>query len=241
MEQICELNSKAAELEDQGIHLVSCDEKTGIQALERAAPDLPGGPGHIEKREFNYIRHGTLVLIANLQIATGKLLAPSIGTSRTEEDFLAHIQQTVATDPQAEWIFILDNLNTHMSASLSEWIAEQIKDTQDLGKKGVKGILHSMASRKAYLSDLDHRIRFVYTPKHCSWLNLIECWFAVLAKRVIKRGNFSSQQDLEKKIEAYIEYHNQKLAKQFNWSVFKKKDVQNLIDKVKRMVLKFAP
>jgi len=224
-----------------GIHVISSDEKTGMQALQRAAPNLPCKPGYIQKREFNYIRHGTLCLIANLQVCTGQLICPTISETRTEKDFLAHIKQTVNTDPQAGWIFIVDQLNTHMSASLVHWVAKILNDPQDLGKKGSRGILKNKASRRAYLSNRQLRIRFAYTPKHCSWLNLIECWFSALSKRVLSRGNFTSKENLEKKIGAYIHYHNQRLAKQFNWSISKKKDVQDLISKVKRMVLKFAP
>lgn len=235
------MNSRAEELEQQGIHVVSCDEKTGIQALERAAPGLPCSSDHIEKQEFNYIRHGVLVLIANLHIASGKLIAPTISETRTEADFLAHIKQTVETDPQADWIFIVDHLNTHQSASLVKWIAQVLGDQQDLGKKGKDGILKNMPSRKAYLSDPEHRIRFVYTPKHCSWLNLVECWFSALSKRVLKRGHFTSKENLKEKIEAYIDYYNQKLANMFNWTISKKEDVEKLIQTVKRMVLKFAP
>ena len=241
MEQICTLNSSAKELEASGIHVISSDEKTGIQALERAAPSLPCKPGYIHRREFNYIRHGTLVLIGNLEVATGQLLASTISETRTEKDFLAHIKQTVNTDPKAGWIFIVDQLNTHMSASLIEWIAKVLKDPQELGKKGKSGILKNKATRRAYLSRAEHRIRFAYTPKHCSWLNLIECWFSALSKRVLSRGNFTSQEDLRKKIIAYMDYHNQRLAKQFNWSISKKEDVDRLVDRVKRMVLKFAP
>ena len=128
-----------------------------------------------------------------------------------------------------------------MSASLVEWIAATLKDTQDLGKKGQRGILKNKASRKAYLTTAEHRIRFVYTPKHCSWLNLIECWFSALSKRVLQRGHFTSKDDLKQKLTAYMQYYNDKLAKQFKWSISKKKDVKELIEKVKRMVLKFAP
>ncbi len=154
---------------------------------------------------------------------------------------MKHIQQTVQSDPVAKWFFILDQLNTHKSASLVEWVAQVIGDKQDLGKKGKSGILKNMESRKAYLSNPTHQIRFVYTPKHCSWLNLIECWFSILSKRVLLRGNFTSKEDLEKKITAYVEYHNRRFAKKFNWRISKKKDIQKLVQKVKRMVLKVTP
>lgn len=221
--------------------MISCDEKTGIQALERTAPNLPRKQGQIEKREFNYTRHGTVVLIANLRIADGKLINSTIGDSRTEADFLKHIQETVATDEQGKWIFIVDNLNTHQSATLTQWVAHQIGDEQDLGKKGKRGILQNMETRKEYLKDKKHRIRFVYTPKHCSWLNLVECFFATLSKRVIARGNFCSKEDLKNKLKQYLDYHNLHFAKQFKWGVKKKKDIKELIEKVKRMVSKFAP
>lgn len=179
-------------------------------------------------------------MIANLLIATGELIHPSIGPTRTENDFAEHIQQTVASDPLAHWVFIVDQLNTHKSASLVEWVAIQIQDQQDLGKKGKEGILKSMETRMNYLMDSDHRIRFAYTPKHCSWLNLIEGWFSVLHRRVLKRGNFKSLKDLKQKMFAYIDYHNKRWAKKINWATCKKKDVQELIKKVKRMVSKFT-
>jgi len=95
--------------------VVSTDEKTGIQALERKHPDLPMKPGHLERREFEYIRHGTQTLIANFEVATGKVVTPFIGATRTEEDFAAHIERTLQTALDAQWVFILDQLNIHQS------------------------------------------------------------------------------------------------------------------------------
>lgn len=206
------------ELHQQGVHVVSTDEKTGIQALERAAPTLPMKPGQVERREFEYERHGTQCLIANLEIATGQLIAPSIGQTRTEADFLAHIIQTVAIDPAAEWVFITDQLNTHQSESLVRWVAKQSGIKTDLGIKGEEGILKSMATRAEFLQDSSHRIRFVYTPKHTSWLNQIELWFSILARRLLKRGNFTSVEDLKQKILSFITYFNQTIAKPFKWT-----------------------
>jgi transposase len=239
VEELCELNAQAPELHKQGIHLISIDEKTGIQALERANPTMPMKAGNSEKQEFNYIRHGTQVLIGNLEIATGKSIVPRVGDTRTEEDFVNHIEQTVATDEDGEWIFILDQLNTHKSESLVQYVAKQTNHKQELGKKGKCGILKNMATRKEYLENKEHRIRFVYTPKHTSWLNLIECFFSGLSKRVLKRGNFKSQADLKQKIVAYIEYYNLHLAKIFNWTVAKKEDIKKLVKSVKRYVAKF--
>ncbi len=236
---MCDINAKALELYEQGIHVISTDEKTGIQALEKQHPTMPMKVGQIERREFNYIRHGTQVLIGNLEIATGKSITPTVGDTRTEEDFANYIKQTIATDEQATWWFIVDQLNTHKSETLVKLVAQKIGDEQDLGIKGRKGILKNMNTHMSYLQDKSHRIRFIYTPKHCSWLNLIECFFSGFARRVIHRGNFTSKEDLKNKILNYIDYYNQHLAKIFNWTVISNDDIQVMINKIKRCVLEF--
>src|SRR4051812_7003513 len=218
VEEICDLYAEAPQLEAHGVHLVSTDEMTGIQALERAAPPIPMQPGRVEHREFEYIRHGTLCLIANFAVATGQIVAPSLGPTRTEEDFVAHVRQTVATDPGAEWVFIVDQLNTHQSAGLVALVAELGGLHLDLGVKGKEGILATMASRATFLRDPTHRIRFVYTPKHCSWLNQIEIWFSILVRRLLKRGSFTSVADLNARIQAFITYFNRTMAKAFKWT-----------------------
>lgn len=177
-------------------------------------------PGKVERREFEYIRHGTQTLIANFEVATGKLLSPSIGATRTEADFSKHIQQTIATDPKASWIFILDQLNTHKSEALVHLVNKHCDlklDENDLGIKGASGVLESMKSRKAFLSDPNHRIRFVYTPKHASWLNQIEIWFSILVRRLLKRSSFTSTDDLKQRILDFITYFNS-TAKPFKWT-----------------------
>lgn len=215
---VCEAYQKALEFQAQNGHLVSTDEKTGIQALERAAPTLPMRPGEVERREHEYERHGTLALIANFEVATGKVIAPSLGPTRTEEDFAAHIAQTVALAPEASWIFIADQLNTHQSASLVRWVAEQCNLTVDLGVKGKSGVLKSQPSRAEFLQDPTHRIRFIYTPIHTSWLNQVEIWFSILVRRLLKRGNFTSVEDLRQRILAFIDYFNRTMAKPFKWT-----------------------
>lgn len=215
---ICDVYAQAAALEEAGTHVVSCDEKTGIQALERAAPTLPTRPGQDERREFEYVRHGTLCLMANLQVATGRILAPSIGPTRTEEDFALHVEQTVATDPTAGWLFVVDNLTTHCSETLVRWVAKLDGFEGNLGKKGSSGILENVETRRAFLVDVSHRVRFLFTPKHCSWLNQIECWFSILVRRALRRGSFSSTETLAKRIREFIDYFNRLLAKPFRWT-----------------------
>ena len=155
-------------------HTLCVDEMTGIQALERIAATLRLRPGQMELMEFEYKRNGTLTLIGNLHVVTGELVAPTWGPTRTEEDFVQHIDQTIQEDPEARYVFVLDNLNIHQSAGLVRLVAELCGVKEDLGKKGVRGILKSQKSRQEFLSELSHRIRFVYLPKHTSWLNQIE-------------------------------------------------------------------
>lgn len=205
-------------LESEGVHTVSVDEMTGIQATERIAPTKPSRPGRVERREFEYRRHGTQCLIGNFEVATGEVFAPTVQPTRTEADFAGHIARTVATDPEAGWIFVADNLTTHASESLVRYVAEVCGIAGDLGTKGKCGVLASVATRKAFLTDASHRIRFVYVPKHTSWLNQIEIWFSILVRRVIRRGNFTSAEDLREKILAFIDYFNRTLAKPFKWT-----------------------
>jgi hypothetical protein len=215
---VCEVYQAAPTLHEQGTHVMSCDEMTGVQALERLHPCLPMLPGHVEREEFEYLRHGTQSLIANLEVATGQITAPTIGPRRTEEDFVAHIQQTIQTDPEASWIFITDQLNTHQSETLVFLVAKHCDIQQDLGIKGKSGHLASMATRATFLSDPSHRIRFVYTPKHSSWLNQIEIWFSILVRRLLARLSCLSVQELRAHILAFIAYYNRTSNGPFHWT-----------------------
>jgi transposase len=215
---VCDFYAEAREAYRRGAHWVSTDEMTGIQALERKHPTRPMRPGQVERREFEYLRHGTQALIANFEVATGAVIAPSIGPTRTEEDFAAHIAQTVATDPEAEWVFLTDQLNIHKSEALVRLVATQGRIETPLGIKEKTGILQSMPSRAAFLQDATHRIRFIYTPKHSSWLNQVEIWFSILVRRLLKRASFTSTEELRERILAFIDYFNRTMAKPFKWT-----------------------
>ena len=197
---------------------MSTDEKSGIQALERVHPKLPMRPSLIERHEHEYERYGTRCLFANLEVATGRVIAPSIGPSRTNEDFASHVAQTIATDPDAGWIFVVDQLNIHQSEALVKLVAKELGIEVELDSKGNLKNIKAMASRRTFLSDRTHRIRFVYTPKYTSWLNQIELWFSILVRRLLKRGTFTSVEDLHRRILEFIEYFNRALAKPFKWT-----------------------
>ena len=217
---VCETYREAPKrLETEGIHTVCVDEKTSIQSLEPKAPTLPMRPGLIERREVEYKRHGTQVLFGNFEVATGEVIAPTVQQTRGEADFATHIERTIATDPSAGWIFVADNLTTHCSATLVLLVAVLCgTPVESLGAKGKSGVLKSVATRKAFLTDASHWVRFVYVPRHTSWLNQIEIWFSILSRRGIRRGAFRSTADLRDRILKFIDYYNATMAKPFKWT-----------------------
>ena len=215
---VCDTYHKAAERAKEDVITVSVDEKTGIQALERISPTKPMKQGVIEKREFEYKRHGTLSLTPSFNVVTGQIMQHRIAETRGETDFCEHIKKTVALSPESGWVIVADQLNVHKSESLVRYIANHCGITDELGVKGKSGILKNIASRQAFLTDETHRIRFVFTPKHCSWLNQVEIWFGILARKLLNRGDFCSMEDLRNKMDRFINYFNDNLAKPFKWT-----------------------
>src|SRR5215203_354186 len=153
LKRVCEHYADALELYEQGTHLLSTDEKSGMQALERVHPPLAMRPGLVERQEHEYTRHGTRCLFANLEVATGKIIAPSIGPTRTNEDFASHIARTIATDSEAEWVFVVDQLNIHQSEALVKLIARELGIELELDRKGNLKLMKAMASRRTFLQD----------------------------------------------------------------------------------------
>jgi transposase len=227
------LNAKADERKDEriadicevyrtsnseGTITISIDEMTGIQALERCAPDLPMGPKKPLAREFEYIRHGTQTLLGGFNVATGIIQGLCLDT-RKEDDLVDLINYLIEKNPGYEtYHFVADQLNTHKSASLVEYVADFCGIEDDLGIKGKEGVLKSMDSREDFLSKKDKRIIFHFTPKHASWMNQIEIWFGILMRKVIKRGSFLSKGDLKNKILNFMDYFNETMAKPFKWT-----------------------
>lgn len=219
---ICQFILGAVLLKLPNCHVISVDEKTCIQALERFVEFAPKTKGGHKRKEYEYVRHGTTTLIAANNVENGKIINVHLGPTRNENDYAEFIQQTVYSLPEMDRIILLaDQLNTHVSETLVCWVAQiegyDLQGDLYLGVKGKSGILKNMNTRKAFLERPEHRVRFLFTPKHCSWLNPIENWFAKLQKHVIKNGNFSSVKELEGKIQDYIIYYNDYLSMPLKW------------------------
>jgi transposase len=219
VQDVCDCYLKALEREEWGEKTLSIDEMTGIQALERLYPDLEMKPGQPQRQEFEYVRHGTQTLIASFDVASGQVPLASIGPTRTEADYLKHIQQSIELAPLVKkWHLIMDCLNTHRSESLVRYVAQLEGLDIDLGVKGKSGILRSMESRTAFLTNPFHKVVFHFTPKHSSWLNQIEVWFSILIRKLLKRASFSSTDELKSRILAFVDYFNKNMAKPFKWT-----------------------
>ena len=218
--EICEIYHSIEELTANNVLVYSTDEKMGVQATEHANPKQTMEPDQVERVDPEYIRHGTTGIIASRDVATGEIVHPLIQPTRKEPDFVSHISGVFNKNPVFKHLFITDNLNTHMSESLVKFVAQvEGIDESALGVKGKSGILESMESRAAFLMDRTHQIAFKYTPKHCSWLNQIECWFSILTRRLLnRRSSFNSIDELEQKIRDFIDFYNQFLKKPFKWN-----------------------
>jgi len=220
VEIVCQTYLDAPLLYNQfNTHTVCVDEMTSLQANERCAETKLPRPGQTAKEEFQYTRHGTVCVTGNWHVVRGQILAPTIAETRNNHDFAKHIEQTIATDPEANWVFVVDNLNTHYGEPLVQMVAKELAiEPATLGAVKKDGVLKSMATRREFLSDKSHRIRFVYIPKHSSWLNQIEIIFGIINRRVMRRGSFTSKLDLVAKLKRFMTYFNETIAKPMNWT-----------------------
>lgn len=214
---ICQLILRCISGEHPHEHLLSVDEKTGIQAIERIKI-RNSSVGKNRRLEYEYIRHGTTGLIGAVNISTSRMDHFTIQPTRTEDDFVCFIEKVCKEIPSEDRIIILmDQLNTHKSEALVRLIAALIGYKGDLGVKKKRGILKNQATRMEFLEQEDHRIRIVYTPKHCSWLNPIENWFGRLQRNRLRNASFNSLEILEKKLQDYILFANMYLSKPYKW------------------------
>ena len=196
---ICQLYVQALEAYQHGHLVICCDEKTGMQVLERKAPTKPAQPGRRERREHEYIRRGTRVLINSLAVATGHI-AWTLGATRKTADFVAHLKHVYQSlPPMLPYDWIMDNLNTHWSLDVCRLVAQWCRvpfDPQQL-KTG--------AQRRVFLCDPSHGHVFHFTPKHGSWLHQAELFFGVLHRRFLARGSFRSVAEFASRLERFLQ------------------------------------
>jgi len=220
-QEVCDAYLQAPENYAQsGVHTVCVDESTGLQANEKRAESLPPKPGQKAKEETQYTRHGTVCLTAAWDVVLGQVVHHNVQETRTNDDFANFIEQTIGSDPEGRWIFVVDNLNTHSSESLVRLIARLEGIDQgtlgDMRKR--KGILGSTKTRQEFLNDSQRRIRFVYTPKHSSWLNQVEVIFGIIKRRSLTGVSFKSKAALLERIHEFISYFNETFAKPMKWT-----------------------
>ena len=210
MHDIVQLYLNALEMYQRGEIVVSVDEKTSIQALKHKYPNKPVIPGSGELIEHEYKRHGTCCLTAGLDVAGGEIMG-LLTPNRPASVFAEFIQWVLDYYGDANKIHIVtDGLNTHYHELTCQAIAGACDCQLPETKTG--------RQRKEFLSDPAKPVVFHFTPSHASWLNQIEIWFSTLTRKVIRRGDFNSVDDLQDKIIEFIEYYNEHLAKPYKWT-----------------------
>ncbi len=217
---VCDTYLNAAtQFQEHNIRTACVDEMTSLQANEKRAPGKRPAPGKDGKEECQYTRHGTVCLTGNWDVVAGQFIMPTIEETRNNKDFSRHIEHLIKSDLADGWILVVDNLNTHCGEPLVRMVAKFLGiPAKELGKVKKHGALKSMASRRAFLSDPSHKVRFVFLPKHSSWLNQIEAVFGMINRRVMRGGSFTSKADLIGKLKQFIKYFCETIAKPMNWT-----------------------
>jgi hypothetical protein len=210
--EICQLYVNAPRLYQQGRLVICADEKTGMQILQRKYPTRLAVPGRPERREFEYIRHGTRCLLASFCVATGEVVW-QVGPTRTAVDWAAHLGQVAQHWPDRQgYDWVVDNLNTHFSLAVCQQVARWeglVIDEKELS---------TGAQRRAFLSDPAHKHVFHFTPTHGSWLNQVELFFSVLSRKLLKRGDFASAEEFERRLKAWLQRYNTEQAHPYRWT-----------------------
>src|SRR5262249_21660833 len=203
---------QAFRLYEQGRLVISSDEKTGMQILGRKYPTPLAQPGKPEKREFEYLRHGTGALLTSFVVPTGKVVW-NLGKTRTSLDWVAHLRHVRHSYPDMQgYDWVVDNLNTHWSLEVCRLVAEwcEIPLVEKELRRGVQ--------RRAFLSDPNHKVVFHFTPKHGSWLNQVELFFSVLARPFLRRGDFTSVEPFSERLQRGLERYNAQQAHPYRWT-----------------------
>ena len=199
----------ARQVQRAKIILLAADGMNNMQISTRV------GPGQQPIWNLNISVMERSASLVFFDVATGRMEKPYLNSTRTEKDFVEAIRALIETDPEAPWTFVCDGLNIHKSESLVRFVAGQCGLSEDLGSKGRSGILKNQESRAEFLHHKDHRIRIVYTPKHCSWMNQIEIWFSIINRRLLKRKSYQSIEELKASILRFVEQYNV-MAKPFS-------------------------
>jgi transposase len=209
---ICQLYRDALGFHEQGRVVLSSDEKTGMQILQRKYPTRLPRPGFIEKREFEYIRHGTRALLTTFCVPTGRVVW-NLGPTRTSIDWVRHLENVTTQFPlMKRFDWIVDNLNTHWSLEVCQWAAERSGISFD------GPALQTGRERRKFLSDPSHKHVFHFTPIHGSWLNQVELFFSVLSRRFLKRGDFANAAAFEERIQTWLTIYNRDHAHPYRWT-----------------------